>query len=403
MPTALSESQTEIPTRTVEAAPLHLLHVFPTLAIGGARTRLIDIANALPRKFRHTILAMDGNLDAAAGLAPDVRRDIASIPVVHSSNFSLANVRRARRLLRRVAPDLLVTYNSDTFEWSLANWPALTPHIHIEDGFGYDEAPLRPLGRRVWIRRLCLAGCERVVVPSTTLAQIAIEAWRLKPERVLHLPHGVDAARFERPPDRALIESLGLPDGTLVVGAVAALRPDKNVRRLVRVFASLPPALDARLVIVGEGPERARILAEIARLGVSARVTMAGALAAPERLLGRFDVFALASDSEQMPGAVLEAMAAGLPVAATDVGDIRHMLSAGNGQFVVPTGDEGALKTALLTLLEYRDLRHGIGASNRAHARSTYPLETMVARYDALFEGATRYSAGMRRTAGPVS
>jgi glycosyltransferase involved in cell wall biosynthesis len=392
VPTALSESQTEIPSRTDGPAPLHLLHVFPTLAIGGARTRLIAIANALPRKYRHTILAMDGNLDAASGLAPDVRRDLARIPVVNSRNFSLANVRRARGLLRRIAPDLLVTYNSDTFEWSLADWPGLVPHIHIEDGFGYDEAPLRPMGRRVWIRRLCLAGCQRVVVPSTTLVRIAIDAWHLKPERVLHLPHGVDVGRFGQPPDRALIESLGLPDGALVVGTVAALRPDKNVLRLVRVFASLPATLGARLVIVGDGPERARILAEVARLGISARVILAGGIAAPERLLGRFDVFALASDAEQMPGAVLEAMAAGLPVAATDVGDIRPMLSAGNGQFVVPTGDEGALKTALLTLLEYRDLRHGIGAANRERARTTYPLETMVARYDALFEGAARYS-----------
>jgi L-malate glycosyltransferase len=370
--------------------PLHLLHVFPTLAIGGARTRLVVTANALPRKYRHTILAMDGNLDAAAGLAPDVERDFASIPVVHSRNFSLANVRRARRLLRTVQPDLLVTYNSDTFEWSLADWPSLCPHIHVEDGFGYDEAPLRPLGRRVWIRRLCLAGCVRVVVPSTTLAQVATEAWHLKADRVLHLPHGVDSRRFEQPPDRALIAGLGIPDGALVVGTVAALREGKNVSRLIRVFASLPAALDARLVIVGDGPERARIAAEAARLGIAPRVTMTGALAAPERILGRFDVFALASDDEQMPSAVLDAMAAGLPLAATDVGDVRRMLAAGNGQFVVPTGDEGALKTALLTLLDYGDLRRGVGAANREHVRSTYPIDAMVARYDALFEDAAK-------------
>lgn len=390
MPPALSESQTDVPNRVERDVPLHLFHVFPTLANGGARTRLIAIANALPRKYRHTILALDGNLDAAAGLATDVQCAFETIGPSRSRHFSIANVRRARGLLRRVAPDLLVTYNSDTFEWSMAGWSGPCPRIHIEDGFGYDEAPLRSLGRRVWVRRLCLAGCARVVVPSASLARVAIDAWRISPDRVLHLPHGVDARRFEQPPDPGLMASLGIAEGTLVVGTVTALRPEKNVLRLVRVFASLPASLKARLVIVGDGPDRARISAEVARLGIAQRVTMAGALDHPERILGRFDVFALGSDTETMPSGVLEAMAAGLPVVATDIGDVRRMIADGNGQFVVPTGDEGALKTALQTLLEYGDLRRGVGAANRAHARSNYPLEKMLAGYDALFESAAK-------------
>ena len=95
----------------------------------------------------------------------------------------------------------------------------------------------------------------------------------------------------------------------------------------MRAFATLPG--NTRLVIVGEGPERSVIAAEAARCGVSDRVHLPGFLANPHTYLGLFDIFALSSDSEQFPISVAEAMAAGLPVVATDVGDIKAMLPYG--------------------------------------------------------------------------
>jgi len=95
----------------------------------------------------------------------------------------------------------------------------------------------------------------------------------------------------------------------------------------------LPPCprdIDARLLIVGEGPERELILACARDRGVAERVILTGAIDQPERLLGRMDVFALSSDTEQMPYSVLEAMAAGLPLVTTDVGDVKRMLAEDN-------------------------------------------------------------------------
>jgi len=371
--------------------PRHLLHVFSTFAVGGPQTRLVTLANALQRRYRHTILAMDGNYAAAEGLTKDLDIAIATMPVVKTASISLANVRHARRLLREVRPDLLLTYNWGTIEWSLANWPRrLARHIHGEDGFGPDETATRQNWRRVAMRRLLLAPCERVVVPSHVLHDLATRRWRLPESRVLLLPNGIDCDRFSRAPDPDLVGALGLGDAGPVVGTVSALRREKNLKRLIRVFAALPRDVGARLVIVGDGPERAALADEAARTGVGDRVIMSGALANPERILARFDVFALTSDTEQMPNSVLEAMAAGRAIVATDVGDIKRMVAPENAPFIVPIEPEARLTETLLRLLRDDGSRARIGAENERHVRSHYRLETMVERYAALYSGCGR-------------
>jgi glycosyltransferase involved in cell wall biosynthesis len=390
-PAALSSKSFGGSTRVSpqSAAPKHLLHAFSTFAVGGQQTRFVSLANAFGGKYRHTVLAMDGNHEAAAGLASDVDFTIQTMPVVKSGGVSLANLRTMQGLLKRLRPDLLCTYNWGTIEWALANrLSAVCPQIHIEDGFGPDEAPDRQHFRRRIMRRFSLSRCVRVVVPSRMLQDVAIRKWRLAAEQVLYLPNGIDCERFARPPDGELLKSFGIADDHLVVGTVAALRAEKNLERLLNVFAASRPPSSARLVIVGDGPQRDMLVQAASRLGISDRTIMTGAMKAPERILGRFDVFALSSDTEQMPNSVLEAMAAGLAVLATDVGDVKQMLAAENAVYVLPREDVGGLAQGLLRLLEDGAARQGIGGMNRAKVRSEYALETMVRRYDGLFETA---------------
>jgi L-malate glycosyltransferase len=363
----------------------HLLHVFSTFAVGGPQTRFVSLANALGRKYRHSILAMDGNLTAAEGLAGDVPYTLETMAVRKTGWISVANLKNARHTMRRLKPDLLLTYNWGAIEWSLANWPRLCRHIHLEDGFGPDESPSRQDRRRVLMRRLLLSHGTQIVVPSATLFALATEVWRLPRQNVLHLPNGIDCARFARPPDAALLAELGLAGEGPVIGTVAALRREKNLALLIRAVAALPPELGTRLAIVGDGPERPALVALAAQAGIAARVIFTGALREPERVLGRFDVFALSSDTEQMPNAVLEAMAAALPIAGTDVGDVKRMVAAANAPFIVPAGDAVALARALGGLLGDRELRLRLGRANAQRVRAEYALETMVERYDSLF------------------
>ena len=122
-----------------------------------------------------------------------------------------ANVLAAYKALRQLNPALLVTYNWGAIEWALAAAFTNIPYIHVVDGFGPEEAE-RQLARRVWFRRLALARCSRVVVPSRTLYRLAKEVWRLPEERIVYIPNGVDPVRFARTPMCSSCPNLEFPE-----------------------------------------------------------------------------------------------------------------------------------------------------------------------------------------------
>ncbi|SLN69299.1 glycosyltransferase [Oceanibacterium hippocampi] len=364
------------------AREYRLLHAFSTFAFGGPEVRFTVIANALAGRYRHDIVSMDSRFDCAELLAPRVSFEKLTPDVRKGGGLSLGNLRRFRQLLKERKPDLLVTYNWGAMEWALANrlGPRL-PHLHFEDGFGPEEANGRQIPRRVHFRRHVLPRAT-VVVPSTGLERIATETWRLPARNVLRIVNGVDINRFATANPVAIP---GLPDGVPVIGSVGALRGEKNFARLIEAFADIEGKPDVHLVLVGEGGERAALENLASVRGVAERVIFTGRMNAPEGALRRFDVFALSSDTEQMPISLLEAMAAGLPAVSTDVGDVKAMLAERNRRFVVAREDRGALTAALSMLLERGDLRHALGAANRARVDAEFSESAMTNRYDTLF------------------
>jgi glycosyltransferase involved in cell wall biosynthesis len=169
-----------------------------------------------------------------------------------------------------------------------------------------------------------------------------------------------------------------------VIGTVAGLRAVKNLPRLVRAFAAMAHK-DARLVIVGEGPQSEAIAAEARSHGVAARVLMPGFLADPARWIGHFDIFALSSDSEQFPISLVEAMAAGLPAVTTRVGDVLDIVSEDNKPLIVEREDEEAFAAALDSLADRDDLRRAIGGANREKAAARYDEAAMIFAYARLY------------------
>jgi glycosyltransferase involved in cell wall biosynthesis len=164
------------------------------------------------------------------------------------------------------------------------------------------------------------------------------------------------------------------------------LRAEKNLRRLIDAFALVAQRRPARLVLVGDGMERADLERRAAELGIRERVIFTGNCSQPEKLLPCFDVFALSSDTEQMPLSILEAMAAGRPIASTAVGDVAGMVAEENRPYVV-SRDVEPLADAIFALLANPAHAAEIGAANARRARAQFAQQRMFDVYEGLFDG----------------
>ncbi|NKE45445.1 glycosyltransferase family 4 protein [Roseomonas frigidaquae] len=365
-----------------------VMHVFPSFAVGGAQVRFAALANRFRARWRHVVVPLDGNGACAARIGPQVPFTLLDPPA--SRGTGAAGLARKlwdiQALLRRLRPDVLVTGNWGSMDWAIARHavPGLR-HIHIEDGFGPEEAE-RQFRRRVLARRWALRG-STVVLPSLTLQRLAQHEWKLPEAALRYIPNGLDLNRF-RPDGPVACPVPGHGQGAVpLIGTVAALRPEKALDRLLRACALLARRRTAfHLAIIGDGPDRARLQALTASLGLEQRVTFAGHVPDPAAAYRSFDVFALTSDTEQMPFSVLEAMGTGLAVAATDVGDVAEMVAAQNRPFVTPR-DDADFAIALATLLEEPARRRNIGAANRSRAVLDFSEEAMFQAYAALIEG----------------
>ena len=360
-------------SRMTDAAPRILLHAFSTFKLGGSQARFVQLANAFGARYRHLVMAMDDNYKAGERLDRSVIWQPLRLPVRRGG--MLANRAAFRIDLQARRPDLLATYNWGAIEWVAANLPGCVPHVHVEDGFGPEEVRGQ-LPRRVWARRILLRLARTpVIVASRNLERIAVDSWKLPPQRVKFIANGV------------AVQGRASPGGIgLTIGTVAALRAEKNVARLIRAFAVVRARQTARLVIVGDGPERVSLAALALELGVAADVEFAGYQKNPLDWLRGFDLFALSSDTEQLPISMLEAMACGVPVIATCVGDVPDIMPAIARAALAPADDAKFAATLLRVIDTRADWPAWIDAGvERVH--QSYTPEAMLAQWERVFEG----------------
>ncbi|MGU3315643.1 glycosyltransferase family 4 protein [Sphingomonas sp. M6A6_1c] len=366
--------------------PVHILHLHSSFSLGGKEARAVRLMNAFGDAARHTIVSgVPDQLGARDAIAKGVRYEIAQDPPALTGRPSVARYEALARFMRRF--DLVLTYNWGAIDGVMARrvFPkGAPPLVHHEDGFNADEARGLKIERNVY-RRIALGAAHALVVPSEVLEEIARRTWKQPATRLHRIANGIDTALYAGKPELRAIPGF-VPNGKdVVIGALAGLREVKNLPLLVRACGGIAGRF--RLVIVGEGPERAAIESTAAAMGIADRVVMPGFLGRPHRFVGHFDIIALSSASEQFPISVVEGMAAGLPVVSTPVGDVPRMVAAENAPFVTG-GDEVLLRDALQALVSDAALRSRVGAANRAKARAEFDEGAMIARYKALYGAA---------------
>ncbi|MDX3909793.1 MAG: glycosyltransferase [Sphingobium sp.] len=359
-----------------------LLHLHSSFDLGGKEARAVQLMNHWGDRVSHAVVSgVTGAMSARNAIDSGLSVDFPEAPPLQGRP-GLSRFRALARYMQGF--DLVLTYNWGAVDAVMAHrlfgrFMRLPPLIHHEDGFSTDEADGLKRNRNLY-RRVGLARANALVVPSKVLERIALEQWRQPPSRVQLIPNGIDVSRYLAPPDPGALPGFTPAPGKVVVGTLAGLRTVKNIPRLIRAVA--PHRDRVQLVIVGEGPERAAIEGEAVAQGLD-DIHFAGFQRNPWRFIGTFDIFALSSDSEQFPISLVEAMAAGLPVVSTDVGDVAAMVSPENLPFI--TSDESRYSAALDCLASDLELRHMLGATNRARAQALYGQDAMFDAYARLY------------------
>lgn len=367
--------------------PINILHLHSSFSLGGKEARAVRLMNAFGDAARHTIVSgVPDALSARESIAKGVKYEIAQNAPSLTGKPSVARYEAIARFMRRF--DLVLTYNWGAVDGVMARrvfGKGQPPLVHHEDGFNADEAAGLKTERNIY-RRIALPAACALVVPSRTLEVIARNTWKQPRARVHRIVNGIDTTLYAGKPDPKAIPGFVRNSKEVVIGAIAGLREVKDLPALVRACGGLSGRF--RLVIVGEGPERANIEAAAQAMGIADQLVLPGFLPRPHRYVGLFDIMALSSTSEQFPIAVVEGMAAGLPIVSTPVGDVPEMVTPGNAPFISKRPGEVLLRDALQPLLLDAGLRERVGAANQAKARAEFDEKVMIARYRALYETA---------------
>jgi glycosyltransferase involved in cell wall biosynthesis len=237
-------------------------------------------------------------------------------------------------------------------------------------------------------RWLYKTATRRIVTTGERLREQLIRDNGFRPEAVVSVPTGIDLTRYA-PGDRAQAKAgLGLDPAHPCIGIVATLRSWKGHRFLVDAFAGLKRQ-DARLLMVGDGPGRENLRAQVARLGLQERVLMPGNQAEVTPWLQALDVFVLPSyANEGVPQALMQAMAVGVPVISTPVGSIEELVRDDDTGLMVPPQDIAALRVAIERLLADPALGTRLAARASAWVRARYSRARMLDDMEAVFRSA---------------
>lgn len=365
----------------------HILHRFDT---GGLENGVVNLINHLPAgAYRHVVIALTEVTDFRRRLqSPDVE-----CIALHKPPGQGARIYpQVWRLLRRLQPTIVHSRNLAALEMQPAAWAARVPvRIHGEHGRDIEDLD----GSSLWhqrIRRLYAPFVHRHVALSQDLAGYLIERVGIASGRVRQIYNGVDAQRFHPPadgPDPIPGCPFSAPAHWLV-GSVGRMQTVKHQTLLARAFVlalQQQPSLRARLrlVLVGDGPLRAQAQAMLADAGVADLAWLPGERTDVPAIMRGLHGFALPSLAEGVSNTILEAMATGLPVLATDVGGNAELVQQGHTGLVVPSDDAPAMAQALCQLAQQPQHAAGMGAAGRVAVDARFSLQAMVAAYHALY------------------
>ena len=362
-----------------------VLHLVQRFYVGGAERQFIERLRAHPEGFTPIV----GCLEISGGNLGDFRALGLGEPHLFPVRGSLARVStaaqviRMARLIRRRG--IRIVHGTDfvtNFLGLLAGRLAGARVVVSRVDMGHARPGFGPLRRKV--EKLVSARADVVCANAEAVGRLCIAEEGCSPERVVVIKNGIDLPRFDAL--SALPLEGPLPAGGPLVAVVANLWPVKDHRTLVEAAALVHERIpDVRFALVGDGPERTALQQRIDALALRDAVHFLGTRYDVPAILARASAFCLPSRAEGLSNAIMEAMAARLPVVATDAGGNAELVHDGVTGSVVPVGDAAAIARRLIDVLSDPELAREMGRRGRAIAERELSLERKQAAYRDLY------------------
>lgn len=376
-------------TSSQDKRPL-VAHVMYRFDVGGLENGIVNLINHMPREaYRHAVISLTDITDFRQRI---VRDDVEFFALEKSAGHALWIYPQLFRLFRTLRPAIVHSRNLAALEVVIPAWVAGVPvRLHGEHGRDVDD--MDGSSRKYqWIRRIYRPFVSGYIALSRDLEHYLTARVGMPQANVVQIYNGVDAQRFASSGVRLPIAGCPFTDPSCwLVGTVGRMQQIKDQTTLARAFVralELMPELKAslRLVMIGEGPLRAQSQALLEQAGCADLAWLPGERNDIPEILRGLNCFVLPSLSEGVSNTILEAMASGLPVIATDVGGNGELIDAGRTGELVPAGGVQTLAQRLVDYAGDRARARRAGLAGRAAVERRFSLAAMVRQYQGLYD-----------------
>jgi len=370
--------------------PHNVALVVGQLQHGGAERQLFELAVRLDRSFfLPYVVCLSEVTHPYAGWLTEAGIEVAILP--RAGHRDPGRVRRLARLLAERRTDLSHSFllAANAYTWA-ASWLSGRRPFIASSRTCIPAAGVLATA----IHRRAFRAARGVIANSRRVMQFTCDRYAVPVHSVRVVHNGVDLKSFPAPSDdvrSAVRRAMGIAPEEILIGTIGRASPEKNLEMLLEVASALPTASPrCRVAIVGDGPALAGLKAKAVASGLGDRAIFTGERHDVAPLLGAIDIFALTSKTEGLPNAVMEAMACGRPVVATDVGGTGELVEDGVSGFLVASGDVSRMTDRIVALARSAERRRAIGEAARARIAAAFTVEGMVTRTTAIYEKALR-------------
>ena len=368
-----------------------VLHVMHRFATGGLENGVVNLINHMPGEaYRHAVLAMTDITDFRVRVQ---RADVQFIALNKPPGHGVWQYRKLFKLFRQLRPAIVHSRNLSALEVQVPAWAAGVP-VRVHGEHGRDVGDLDGSSVKYQrMRRLYRPFVQHYTAVSRDLTDYLQQKVYVPQAAVTQVYNGVDTTRFS-PANSGTEPIRGCPFDPAhhwLAGTVGRMQTVKNQVMLAHAFVlalrAAPQLADRlRLVLVGDGPLRAQSVAILEAAGFSHLAWLPGERTDVEAVMRGLHAFALPSLAEGISNTILEAMASGLPVVATDVGGNGDLVQHGHTGFIVPAGSPQAMADQLVALASTPAKARQMGQAGCQRVKACFSMQAMVKAYQTVYD-----------------